>query len=64
MTKISKPVSLKPTPDLPEEAKQFLEELKQNICPRCHLDIVEYEQIGRCVYAKPCGHRLGTGTVR
>jgi hypothetical protein len=33
-------------------------------CPHCHTTIERKEQIGRCIYAQPCGHRLYQGKLR
>lgn len=41
-------------------AVMFLERLAKGLCPHCGDDPKEFVQVGRCVYAKPCGHRLGT----
>jgi hypothetical protein len=42
----------------------FLEEMVAGVtCPHCHVAIEEKMQVGRCVYAKPCGHRLYQGTL-
>ena len=38
--------------------KDFLEVLAGNICPMCDQPVKEKIQVGRCVYGKPCGHRL------
>lgn len=38
--------------------KKFNELLQKDICPQCESSIDEKKQIGRCVYAYPCGHRL------
>lgn len=28
-------------------------------CPHCKVTITTVEQVGRCAYMRPCGHRLG-----
>ena len=33
------------------------------ICPHCDETVSEAEQIGRCVYARPCGCRVGQGRL-
>lgn len=33
------------------------------ICPTCDRQIDERRQVGRCVYASPCGHRLYQGRL-
>ncbi len=32
-------------------------------CPHCFATIQTREQVGRCQYARPCGHRLGQVTT-
>lgn len=32
-------------------------------CVRCKESVENYEQVGRCVYASPCGHRQWQGTL-
>lgn len=29
------------------------------VCPHCDKPITTREKVGRCLYARPCGHRLG-----
>jgi hypothetical protein len=48
-----------------EAAKLFLQELAEGkTCPHCHKLIERRAQVGRCVYALPCGCRLYQGTKR
>lgn len=42
--------------------KEYFASIADGHCPICHKPI-SMEQVGRCVYAKPCGHRLYQGTV-
>lgn len=44
-----------------EAIKLFLENLKNNICPTCNIE-VESHQVGKCVYGS-CGHRLYQGKL-
>jgi len=46
-----------------EIVKQFFSNLNSDICPHCKQPIQEKKQIGRCVYAYPCGHRLYQGRL-
>lgn len=49
-----------------EEVKQIaraMEQLSKNECHVCGAAIVQQEQVGHCVYARPCGHRLYQGEV-
>lgn len=45
------------------ELAKMMEEMANDICPHCHQPITEYQQVSRCVYAKPCGHRQYQGKV-
>lgn len=42
---------------------QFQSDLDNDICPHCKTPIQHWQQIGRCVYAEPCGDRLYQGRV-
>lgn len=44
--------------------KAYLEKLAAHICPHCDTPIQEERQVGRCVYAVPCGHRLYQGKAK
>jgi hypothetical protein len=55
-------------PTLTDEEKQaiaaFLNELAGGVtCPHCHQPIEKRKQVGRCVYALPCNHRLYEGRL-
>lgn len=39
-------------------ARQYFVDLEANICPHCQTPIAKTEQVGRCRYARPCGHRI------
>jgi len=43
--------------------RQFLSDLEADICPHCQAPITHKRQVGRCVYAEPCGHRLYQGRL-
>jgi hypothetical protein len=45
------------------EIEKQLTNLATDICPDCERPIEEYRQVGRSVYASPCGHRLYQGKV-
>lgn len=49
---------------LPESVIKALERIATGYCPHCCVDIEKEETVGRCVYIKPCGHRLGQGKAR
>ncbi len=36
---------------------------ERNECSECGAKIVEARQVGRCVYAEPCNHRIGQGSA-
>jgi|GEM_PF-1080565 len=42
----------------------FLSHLAQGTCPHCGTPVKREKQVGRCVYAEPCGHRLYQGKTR
>jgi hypothetical protein len=42
---------------------QVTSDLQNNICPTCKQPIEKRKQVGRCVYANPCGHRLYQGRI-
>ena len=41
--------------------RKFATDLSNNICPFCGVAITRRVQVGRCVYAEPCNHRLYQG---
>jgi hypothetical protein len=41
----------------------WFQKLADNVCPHCDTAIARQEQVGHCVYARPCGHRLYQGKV-
>lgn len=42
----------------------YFEALAKGLCPVCNQPVEKEQQIGRCVYALPCNHRLFQGTAR
>jgi hypothetical protein len=44
--------------------RAYFEAIKSGRCPHCRQSIEQEEQRGRCVYARPCGHRLFQGKAR
>lgn len=46
-----------------ERLNQYFEDLKNDICPNHKIPITK-KQIGRCIYADPCGCRLGQGKLK
>jgi hypothetical protein len=43
--------------------QEFFDRLASNKCPHCGVEVEEKIQIGPCVYAKPCNHRMYQGKV-
>jgi len=43
---------------------KFFSDLTSDICPHCGAAIEKKVQIGRCVYAEPCGDRLYQGKLK
>lgn len=46
-----------------EAVQKWLEDLENDICPHCGAKIEKRVQVGRCVYARPCGCRLYQGRL-
>jgi hypothetical protein len=46
-----------------EVLKQTLGLAEDGLCPHCKEPMVKQKQIGRCVFADPCGCRLYQGKV-
>lgn len=42
---------------------EFVTKLATNVCPTCDQTVERQRQVGPCVYADPCGHRLYQGRV-
>jgi hypothetical protein len=42
----------------------FVSDLQNWICPHCKTPVQHEQQVGRCVYARPCGCRLRQGKAR
>ena len=40
------------------------ERLKRGECGECGVKTASVRQVGRCVYAEPCGHRIGQGDAK
>jgi hypothetical protein len=48
--------------DTDREIKEYFAKIGEHICPQCGNPMTK-RQIGRCVYAHPCGHRLYQGSI-
>lgn len=45
------------------DVEEYFAAIDDNRCPHCGADVLKRQQVGRCVYARPCGHRLYQGTL-
>lgn len=45
------------------KAMEALENRNSDICPHCGTKIERMQQVGRCVYARPCNCRLWQGRI-
>ncbi len=67
MNELRKPIEL--SEDEEKQIQEFPKNLadlcagKSDICIHCHERVHELKQVGRCVYAYPCGCRQYQGTV-
>lgn len=43
---------------------KHVEQVRNDVCPHCQARIENMRQVGRCVYASPCGHRLYQGRIK
>lgn len=44
--------------------RSWVNKLANDICPHCDTPIQREVQVGRCVYAEPCNHRLYQGRAK
>lgn len=49
---------------LRQEVARRLEAMATGFCPQCGAKVEQEEQIGRCVYGRPCGCRMWVGKAR
>jgi hypothetical protein len=49
--------------ELDASVAKYLADLANDICPVCETPVAKKHQVGRCVYAEPCGHRLYQGQL-
>jgi hypothetical protein len=49
--------------EMSELVRRFSQALEGDTCPHCQSEISERKQIGRSVYAAPCGCRLYQGRL-
>ena len=43
--------------------RQWHEDIAAGRCWQCHQPITAKVQVGRCIYAEPCGCRMGQGRL-
>ena len=51
------------TPEQKAKIQEILDRLDAGLCPQCGMKPERKKQIGRCVYAYPCGHRMYQGKL-
>lgn len=51
-------------PEAIKAIQDYFQDLKEGRCPTCKQPVVNKEQVGRCVYALPCKHRLYQGKLK
>jgi hypothetical protein len=44
-----------------EMSARAIERIAAGLCPHCGAKVERRVQVGKCVYAEPCRHRLGSG---
>ena len=49
---------------LEQAALQFFDRLINGVCTVCGGEVTKHVQVGRCVYAEPCGHRMYQGKAK
>lgn len=47
-----------------ESTQRFTRALEEGRCPHCEQPVARERQVGPCVYAEPCGHRMYQGHAR
>lgn len=47
--------------DISKAVQEYFDALLSGICPFCKAEVEEEVEVGLCVYARPCGHRLYQG---
>jgi len=60
MTEEQAPIS----PEATAAVKAYLEDIVTGKCPTCHQPVQQEKQVGRCVYALPCWHRMYQGKAK
>lgn len=51
-------------PELSAAVQAYFHALQNGLCPVCRQPVEQEQQIGRCVYARPCGHRMYQGKAK
>ncbi len=47
-----------------EATRRFVAALEEGRCPHCEQVVERERQVGPCVYAEPCGHRMYQGRAK
>lgn len=50
--------------ELNARLEEMRENARQGLCNVCKTKTTSVRQVGRCVYADPCGHRIGQGDAK
>lgn len=50
--------------EISKAVSAFFQDMHDGLCPECHQKVEREVQVGRCVYAEPCQHRLWQGKAR
>jgi hypothetical protein len=57
-------MGLMTTDESDQAVADFLKDYHSGVCHHCKTEIQQERQVGRCVYALPCQHRLWQGKAR
>lgn len=50
--------------EISKAVNAFFQDMHDGLCPECHQKVEREVQVGRCVYAEPCQHRLWQGKAK
>jgi hypothetical protein len=46
-----------------EHHRAFMAKIALGVCASCDVEAADFKQVGKCIYAMPCGHRVGQGNA-